>query len=175
MQSIDLFGDLSIQQNVNNCSICTESLDNPEAVFAIRECNHLFHSNCLLEWYSTSSNQSCPLCRSTANEYIHKQSLFQSIVNFSRRKDAPKELKKMVDRCHNFKNKHSLASKELVKFEKENKNVLSQYRKLKSKRWLYRHKTFQLRRDISRLPITPVLFHQKIKSSKNDTNISNSS
>jgi hypothetical protein len=108
------------------------------------------------------------LCRSKGHEHIPKQSLFQTIVNFSRRKDAPTQLKKIVTRYRTVVDKHKSASKEITTFEKENKNVLSRYRKLKSKRWLYRHKTYQLRRDISRLPITPVLFQQKVKKIVNN-------
>lgn len=57
----------SIKYNViendkeKNCSICLSDFDNEDMVSCIKECQHIFHTNCIKEWgkYKTT----CPVCR----------------------------------------------------------------------------------------------------------------
>ena len=48
------------EQNVNQCSICTELLDFYEVTKT--KCSHEFHLKCLIDWKVKSKN--CPICRS---------------------------------------------------------------------------------------------------------------
>ena len=43
-----------------NCSICQEGITEPGATRII-ECGHLFHPNCISEWFTRSVH--CPMCR----------------------------------------------------------------------------------------------------------------
>ena len=55
------------------CSICLDKLstkkDNSYIPIKLK-CGHMFHYNCLSEWYST--NQSCPICRQEINIFKDK-------------------------------------------------------------------------------------------------------
>ena len=48
------------EQNLNQCSICTELLDFYEVTKT--KCCHEFHLKCLIDWKVKSKN--CPICRS---------------------------------------------------------------------------------------------------------------
>ena len=50
------------------CSICCEELDssiNDEATNTLvkLECGHYYHSKCIEQWYNTSKNKDCPMCK----------------------------------------------------------------------------------------------------------------
>lgn len=44
-----------------HCSICFSKMT-PEDSHALEECNHRFHTNCILTWFR-SKQDTCPLCR----------------------------------------------------------------------------------------------------------------
>ena len=44
-----------------NCAICQDHLVQGEEVRTIRQCSHLFHKECIDEWFR--SNVRCPNCR----------------------------------------------------------------------------------------------------------------
>ena len=53
----------------NECSICMLEYDTGDVVVCSKHCNHVFHQECILNWFSHSnvksgkSNKSCPSCR----------------------------------------------------------------------------------------------------------------
>ena len=53
----------------NECSICMLEYDVGDVVVCSKYCNHVFHQECILNWFSHSciksgqSNKSCPTCR----------------------------------------------------------------------------------------------------------------
>lgn len=84
----------------NMCPICYECLTN-ENKYIIPECKHAFHSNCIIPWFR-GKNSTCPYCRSVGNSkdqsYWTIKGRFTFNKNFSRRKNAPKSLKLMVEK-----------------------------------------------------------------------------
>ncbi len=98
------------------CSICHENMniiDNDE-MYELPECKHYFHTNCILTWFRAGHNR-CPLCNNeginnknmsinlinnTLNNYSwqYKSKLLNDnyikMRNISRKKNAPKGLKK---------------------------------------------------------------------------------
>ena len=42
-----------------SCSICLEKIEKKDC--SITECNHTFHTKCLMKW--SSNNSTCPVCR----------------------------------------------------------------------------------------------------------------
>ena len=46
--------------NEEKCSICLENIENNE--YNLPECNHNFHTNCIITWFRAGHN-CCPLCR----------------------------------------------------------------------------------------------------------------
>ncbi|GAA0160707.1 hypothetical protein LIER_17200 [Lithospermum erythrorhizon] len=47
----------------NECSICLGTFEDEEILKLMPECLHVFHSECVDKWLSSSST--CPLCRSS--------------------------------------------------------------------------------------------------------------
>uniref|UniRef100_A0AAY4A3A1 RING-type domain-containing protein n=1 Tax=Denticeps clupeoides TaxID=299321 RepID=A0AAY4A3A1_9TELE len=44
------------------CTICSDSFDHSRDV-AFIHCGHTFHYECLLQWFQTAPNKTCPQCR----------------------------------------------------------------------------------------------------------------
>ncbi|NP_991170.1 E3 ubiquitin-protein ligase TRAIP [Danio rerio] len=44
------------------CTICSDFFDNSKDVAAIH-CGHTFHYSCLLQWFQSAPNKTCPQCR----------------------------------------------------------------------------------------------------------------
>ena len=111
------------------CSICHEELDlSGNNIYQLPECNHCYHTNCIMTWFRTSKN-SCPLCNNnginknniaTSNNHIISSALsgytwdykkkllehdYKIMRRFSRKKEAPKELKKQVKMLIKLENK----------------------------------------------------------------------
>uniref|UniRef100_A0A8C6XCG9 RING-type domain-containing protein n=1 Tax=Naja naja TaxID=35670 RepID=A0A8C6XCG9_NAJNA len=45
-----------------HCTICSDFFDNKSDVAAIH-CGHTFHHLCLIQWFDTAPNWTCPQCR----------------------------------------------------------------------------------------------------------------
>lgn len=119
-----------MENNNEICSICHENLN--DELYTLPECNHIFHTNCIITWFRTSASiNKCPLCnesgintikdvensrwfdRKLAMENYHKMRIF------SRKENAPKELKKKVE--------------QLKKMEEYLKNFKEEYKEFKNK------------------------------------------
>ena len=51
------------QNNNDICPICHDVLTDSD-IYTIPECNHQFHSKCIIPWFrSDISNGSCPYCK----------------------------------------------------------------------------------------------------------------
>ena len=44
------------------CSICLNEIDVEDTVLKL-DCEHIFHKECLKDWYLKSENKNCPICR----------------------------------------------------------------------------------------------------------------
>jgi hypothetical protein len=55
--------DLTIIKTDENCSICQ---NNEGEWCKLNRCNHIFHCNCIKEWFKHSKKYECPLCRKNA-------------------------------------------------------------------------------------------------------------
>ena len=110
------------------CSICHETLD--DDIYTLPECNHKYHSNCIITWFRTGK-KSCPLCNNlginnltqmdentTWSQRHHAYENYKKMRAFSRKKEASDELKKMI--------------KQLKKLETKMKNIVSNIKKFKS-------------------------------------------
>lgn len=105
------------------CTVCQDILDNGEQVHFLPECKHGYHTNCILSWFRNGSN-TCPCCgdrgvnhketkttgsrsRTTStwgwacNYKIRQNPHYLKLRAFALRKDAPKQLKEIVDKLKN--------------------------------------------------------------------------
>jgi len=48
-------------KETKECSICFEQISDKDAKKT--SCEHIFHQNCLDQWYVTSKHKNCPVCR----------------------------------------------------------------------------------------------------------------
>ena len=59
---IQTLNDISAENDDQEiCVICQDILDNGEQVHFLPECNHGYHTNCILTWFRTGNNN-CPCC-----------------------------------------------------------------------------------------------------------------
>lgn len=56
----------------DECIICTESLNNNKNI-KITKCKHIFHDQCLNEWFYSQKTPTCPICRETFERKSKRQ------------------------------------------------------------------------------------------------------
>ena len=89
-------GDIQSTSLVENCSICLDNL-NSNPTHELSECNHKFHSSCLISWLRV--NNGCPMCRGVASNkssfyYRSEGTILRHILNFCKsKKNTSKKLK----------------------------------------------------------------------------------
>ena len=109
----------------DNCAICREKLENN--IYTVPECNHKFHTNCIMTWFRTGYNR-CPLCQdhgiNTINDMYEK-------TNWSSRDIAFSNYKKIRSRCRN-KHFNSVIKKKIVKIEKLEKKYKQLLKEIKT-------------------------------------------
>ena len=71
------------------CSICHETLD--DDIYTLPECNHKYHSNCIITWFRTGK-KSCPLCN---NLGINNLTQMDENTTWSQRHHAYENYKRM--------------------------------------------------------------------------------
>ena len=111
------------------CSICHETLDGD--IYTLPECNHKYHSNCIITWFRTGK-KSCPLCNNLGINNLtqmqenttwsmrhHAYENYKKMRAFSRKKGAPKELKKMITQLKKLETKKKDIASRLKNFKKE--------------------------------------------------------
>ena len=66
--------------NINdNCSICLETINNNNNTILLKDCNHIFHYECIKKWIiEKETDSSCPLCKKKINNILinKNQTLF---------------------------------------------------------------------------------------------------
>ena len=51
----------------NVCAICLSNIDENDESYTLN-CNHSFHTKCIIEWFRVSSKGNCPCCMDVGNE-----------------------------------------------------------------------------------------------------------
>lgn len=176
------------------CAICHENMniiDNNDVMYELPECKHYFHTNCILTWFRCGHN-TCPLCNNeginnnnsmsinlisnTLDNYSwqYKRKLLNDnyieMRRFSRKKNAPKILKKKVEKLKKTEEQYKVLTKKVNSFinsKPENmkvKNIISKAR-------IYRNKKWQLRRKICKMktyiglsnPVINIIIPKKVE------------
>ena len=141
---------------VENCSICLDNL-NATHIHELDECKHQFHSSCLITWLRV--NDGCPMCRGVAsnensNFYRSEGTILRHILAFCRsKKNKSKKLKNIYLKYTMRKNVYNEKNKQKKEFMKVNKNIFKQSRKFSNDLWRSRRSFFNIKREISSLPI----------------------
>ena len=144
------------------CAICHDNLGEQD-VYTLPECNHKFHTNCIMTWFRAKHN-TCPLCNNkginATRAQINEQAnygewakrkkylkLYSIVSRKSRGKNAPKEMKKAVEKVRQYQKKFDDFNKERREWMKsvpENMTVS----KIKSKCTKQRRKHWQMQRTL---------------------------
>jgi hypothetical protein len=120
--------------NEQKCAICHEPLI--EDIYTLPECNHMFHSNCIITWFRIGENR-CPLCQHSGINSLKEMEIhttyqqrncaydnYKNLRSYSRRKDAPKKLKKKIKKLKKMEDKLIKLKKEIKAFgNKKIKNL----------------------------------------------------
>ena len=183
---IDLFEQVNQNGNENTdvlCSICYENMI-PDNSYTINECNHTFHSKCLLDWFRRSDASSCPYCRNNIqsnNSTPNNSILFNMKIRFGKTKKAPKDFVELIKKYQNIKIKRKDIEREYKKIWNQqrqfHKNIDQDktYKQIKQekldlskksniafkKRNKIRSEYFVLKNAIEHIPIRPIIIKTK--------------
>jgi len=121
------------------CSICLNDFGTEKLCYTLDECDHKFHIACIMPWFRKSSK--CPNCRDNtvfdANQipaYMW-QWRARELRKISRRKNAPIELKNIVNKIKEIEIKQTEHRAKTAEFKKTNKEILQTMSKLRRDHW----------------------------------------
>ncbi len=132
------------------CSICLNEFEENDQCHCLDECNHKFHTKCIVSWFRKAST--CPMCRDNTVEEIKEIPAYYlgartvELRKISRKKDAPKELKKQVAKLKKIEADIKERAKALSEFRKENKEVIDTFNRLRQKYWNLKSKKYKMER-----------------------------
>ena len=170
--SINSVSDIVNFNQNDKCAICLEKLCTDNC-YTISECDHTFHTKCLLTWWRKEHR--CPLCRDTGNINQNNEPRWQSpavregririIRQICKRKDAPANLKKIMSKRDNWKNKLKQERKELSNIQKYTgmvhyKEHSSKIRKLRNRIWEYLKKIREIDGELSVFKLTEIIIRK---------------
>ena len=143
---------------VESCSICLDNI-NSLPTYKLPECNHNFHSNCLIGWLRI--NNGCPICRGTDNmnslNYRSNGTIFRHILSFCKsKKNKSLKLKRVYKKYLRLKENYHTKNKECIDFEKLNKKILTERRKTIQAKYTAWRIFRTIEREISSLPIAQI-------------------
>lgn len=144
----------------NICSICYEEINNDENNTHTLECNHCYHSSCIIKWFR-SGHSNCPLCNDSTLDlnlgYYRKIETIKEIKKIARKKSCPQNIKKKIEKIKKCEIVLKNAVKAFNEFKKSNKLIYVMEKKLrKNKSKPYRQirlLEYQLLAQITLYPI----------------------
>lgn len=141
-----------IEPECELCGICqigfSENPTNNE-VYTIPECNHSFHTMCILKWYKTG-NVRCPYCNRTDIDtenfmFSDIKHIYKIITNYCRRKNANPVIKKKVEEIRKYQNKY----KECIAKKTEIYNTIGVYKTLRKEVTKYNRNAWKNKRIVN--------------------------
>lgn len=142
------------------CVICLEEFSDTKQDFSLPECDHKFHTECIVHWFRTGHDK-CPCClrpgqcieENNQNRrfgYAKVDYIFPEVSQRARSKNAPPEMKKIYEK-YNKENKKLI---NLNKEEKEKKTETGVYKNIKKQLGEITRKKWKLQRNIYKIKIT---------------------
>jgi len=179
---LETLNDIShANDNQEICCICQDILDNGEQVYELPECNHMFHTNCVMTWFR-HQNVACPYCANPGiNEkkreiFCHsryggynnakmlmKKTNYKQLIQILNHEKCPKGLKKRYDEIGKRKDKFEYQKKEYKLFKKNEKDQLAygEACKITSHKWkqlrTLGEKFHQAVLDFIEYPVVPII------------------
>jgi hypothetical protein len=163
--------DINLNNVVDNCGICQYPLDSNEnrQIYCLKECNHSFHTDCIISWFRTRNNR-CPLCGNSGINHLEdvfghfgtsvevaprnsilrrsiyftdqQKERYEMLIHFSKQTDAPTILKKIVKQINVAKEKWTNSKITIKEFQKKKHDNISpnEIKRMEAK---YRRDTFK--------------------------------
>jgi len=132
--------------DIDVCAICTDNNDSHSYTL---QCNHTFHTPCIIEWFRHNDAPStCPLCRCSESPMGFRDVKARAcyLRQKARGKNVPKDLIRLVDKIRKAEKNFKSITSERAKFKKDNKKILLTSRKFNSKYWKAVRKVRNLKR-----------------------------
>ncbi len=129
----------------NICSICYEELnenientENSNSNTYTLECNHCFHSSCIIKWFR-NGHKNCPLCNDqtidTNMNYYKKIETIKEIKKLGRKKSCPENIKKTLQQIKKEEENCKNATKIFNEFMNSNKEIYIMEKKLRRNKY----------------------------------------
>ena len=119
------------------CSICYEDLnENIKPVYNL-ECNHKFHTDCIIKWFRLN-NDNCPLCNDKTLDLGNlkvgvKLQTIKELKRLGRSNKCPVKISKQLERIKKKEDTYNNYKKQSTDFNKQHKEIISTYKSLKLK------------------------------------------
>jgi hypothetical protein len=169
------------ETNNDICLICHENFNNePNNPKYKIECGHKYHTACIVTWFR-AGNSRCPYCNDNgvndkrvnnieppgrfrrSRYFSDSPPNFNKVIAFSRRKDAPPGLIKMVEKLRELEKVSEDKKKELDEFKSIKTHELSfidmknKYYKLKDQYYNTIRKIRKQKNNISEYPVIKLI------------------
>jgi hypothetical protein len=160
MNPIPLYEQTGTTGNSNIEEICAICLDNinTSPTYTLGECNHKFHSTCLIQ--SLRVNIGCPLCRGRTDNNNFRRTdgiIFRHILSFCKsKKNTCKQLKTIVKKYEKIRDKNNKILKEFRIFKNTHKDIFKKSRELRTKKWRSHFNLLKIKKSIMLIPIQPI-------------------
>jgi len=157
MEPIPLFNETQ-STTTENCSICLQDLNNKPHT-CLSSCKHNFHTKCIIQWFRSGSPR-CPLCNDTPTQIPRGLGERYKLVRaYARRKNAPKTLKKYVEKLRKTEKAMVDTRKKIRELYKESGvflGLLKKKRKLRTRLRVLRCRERRFRRLLGSIDIVPL-------------------
>ena len=135
----------------HHCCICSET--NEEEQWHVLECNHGFHTTCIMQWFRQGNTDTCPMCRDGGDtdggfRLMDLHARASTLRQRARRKNAPKDLVRLVKKLQKQEQKEREASKEYREYRKTNHVLFKLSNGLRRKKWRTWRRTRALKRQL---------------------------
>jgi len=127
------------------CLICHDDINSDQS-YELPECNHIYHTDCIIQWFRIG-NSNCPYCNSSYgnennenNEDYLPFSMrrrriereYTIIKKFAKKKESPKILQTKVNSIEKMKEQIQTFKNELINIKNENGKYIDLQKKYRS-------------------------------------------
>ena len=122
----------------DTCPICLDDLGGTREEHTLA-CGHSCHSVCIIGWLKQDQGRSCPVCRKEDKvagiSFLTERARKKWMLAYSRKKDAPRELKRLVKSLRKKQAAAKKARKEHIDLKAKHEDTLKLVGKAGSRRW----------------------------------------
>lgn len=174
---------LDVSQEETNddiCLICHDVLEGHHC-YTLPECKHCYHTGCIVTWFRLENQRNCPYCGNKGINNVSNQTnitgrwrfraskcsgggIYQDIIAYSRRKNAPRLLVKTVKELRVLEQKLDDVLTQQTTFNNSNnadgklvKQLIQQNAHLKTKKWDIMRSIRNKQQHIRDFPIIPII------------------